>query len=97
MKKVFTLALIFFLFGCDAQKPELDGTYASSWNGHNITFSPNGMAVVSRQDGGPITMGGGPMPYTIEGDLIKMGALQFKRLPDGTLNGGPAFGKMTKK
>ena len=95
MKKLIALALALFLSGCGSEK--LDGTYASSWNGENITFRQDGTAVVGRQDGGPISIGGGPMPYIIEGDLIKMGALQLKRLPDGALDGGAAYGKMTKK
>lgn len=95
MKKLIAIALMVFLFGCNAEK--VDGTYSSNWNGKDITFSSNGTAVVSRQDGGPLTIGGGPMPYVIEDGLIKMGALQLKLMPDGTIDGGTAYGKMTKK
>lgn len=95
MKKLIALALMCLLFGCGAEK--LDGTYSSSWNGKNITFNPNGTAVVSRQDGGTLTIGGDPMPYTVEDGLIKMGALQLKLLSDGSIDGGTAYGKMIKK
>lgn len=95
MKKLIALALMSFLFGCGAEK--LDGTYSSNWNGKNITFNSNGTAVVSRQDGRAVSIGGNPIPYTVEDDLIKMGALQFKMLSDGTIDGGAAYGKMIKK
>lgn len=95
MKKLIALALMFFLFGCGAEK--VDGTYSSNWNGKNITFNSNGTAVVSRQDGGPLTIGGNPIPYTVEDGLIKMGALQLKIMADGTIDGGAAYGKMIKK
>ena len=70
MKKLIALALVYLLFGCGAEKVE--GTYSSNWNGKNITFNPNGTAVVSRQDGGLLTIGGGPMPYTVEDCLISL-------------------------
>lgn len=95
MKNFFVFALVVSLIGCSGKG--LDGTYNSSWNGSSVTFSPNGTAFESRQDGGPVTIGGGPIPYSINGDVIRMGALQFKMLPDGRLDGGAAYGIMTKK
>jgi len=95
MKKTIALVLMSLLFGCGGDK--LDGTYSSNWNGKNITFHPNGTAVVSRQDGGPIVIGGAPMPYTVEDGLIKLGALQHRLLADGSIDGGTAYGKMIKK
>ena len=37
------------------------------------------------------------MPYTVEDGLIKLGALQLRLLPDGSIDGGTAYGKMIKK
>lgn len=95
MKKILLLVVVLSLFGCVDK--ELSGTYSSSWNGRNITFSSNGTAVVTRQDGGPLALGGEPVSYKVNGNVITMGALTMKLMPDGSIDGGAAYGKMIKK
>lgn len=90
MKKVFFLALALFLFGCSSKK--LDGTYTSSWNERSFTFSPDGTAFESVKG----VKVGETLPYSIDGDTVKVAIFQFKLLQDGTIDGGAAYGKLTK-
>lgn len=92
MKKLFLLSLVLFLCACGAKK--LDGTYTSDWNGRSFTFSPDGTAFESVNNGVKV---GETFRYTMEGDLINVAIFQFKLMPDGSIDGGAAYGKMTKK
>lgn len=93
MKKLFLILITCLLAACNPQ-PKLDGTYVSSTVDRTITFQPNGMAFESTA-----TTKFPEFPYRIEGDSIKAEGriYQLKLLPDGSIDGGAAYGKMTKK
>lgn len=94
MKKFFLILITCFLAACNAQQPKLDGTYTSSTVERTITFQPNGMAFESTP-----TAKFAEFPYHIEGKSIKADgrAIQLTLMPDGSIDGGAAYGKMTKK
>lgn len=94
MKNIFIIAMAIFLIACGQPKKTLDGTYVSTVNGRSITFKQNGMAYETSG-----TNKFEEMPYTIEGEKIKLNGgdiLQLSIMSNGSIGSG-AYGEMVKK
>lgn len=90
----FILILITCVLAACSQKPKLDGTYISSTTNRTITFQANGMAFETTP-----SAKFAEFPYSVEGNSIKTEgrAYQLTLMPDGSIDGGAAYGKMAKK
>lgn len=94
MKKLLVLLFVLLLSACGSKK--IDGTYFNSSLDRGFTFTKSGIVFENNASGKNLS---GDLSYLIDGDQIKIenSPYTFKLNSDGTINGGMAFGTMTKK
>jgi hypothetical protein len=96
LKKILPFIFVIFIVACGQGVKTLNGTYVSSWNGRSFTFESSGMMYETLEKTGQKI--GSPMAYSVDAEgKVKVGILQLSILPDGSIDGGMAYGKMTKK